>query len=95
VRELRLLQRVIDARRDVLHRDDANFIESAGFLLTAQTQASLKEINLTRPAARTRCERVLILDNARKCRSILALVPALARARRCRRSRRRARLTPR
>jgi alpha-beta hydrolase superfamily lysophospholipase len=75
VRELRLLQRVIDARRDVLHRDDANFIESAGFLLTAQTQASLKEINLTR-LPRAPCERVLILDRA-EMPVDLALVPAL------------------
>ena len=75
VRELRLLQRAIDARRDVLHRDNANFLESAGFILTAQTQASLKEINLTR-LPRTPCERLLILDRA-EMPVDLALVPAL------------------
>jgi alpha/beta superfamily hydrolase len=75
VRELRLLQRAIDARRDVLHRDNANFLESAGFLLTAQTQASLKEINLTR-LPRAPCERILILDRA-EMPVDLALVPAL------------------
>lgn len=75
VRELRLLQRAIDARRDVLHRDNAKFLESAGFLLTAQTQASLKEINLTR-LPRTPCERILILDRA-AMPADLALVPAL------------------
>jgi alpha/beta superfamily hydrolase len=75
VRELRLLQRAIDARRDVLHRDNANFLESAGFILTAQTQASLKEINLTR-LPRAPCGRVLVLDRA-EMPVDLALVPAL------------------
>jgi alpha/beta superfamily hydrolase len=75
VRELKLLQRAIDARRDLLHREDANFLESAGFLLTAHTQASLKEINLTR-LPRAPCERVLILDRA-EMPVDLALLPAL------------------
>ncbi len=56
-------------------RGNTNFLESAGFLLTAQTQASLKEINLTR-LPRTPCERVLILDRA-EMPVDLALVPAL------------------
>jgi predicted alpha/beta hydrolase len=75
VRELGLLQRAIDARRDVLHRGNPNFLESAGFLLTTQTQASLKEIHLTR-LPRAPCERVLILDRA-EMPVDLALVPAL------------------
>jgi predicted alpha/beta hydrolase len=75
LRELRLLQRAIGARRDVLHREDANFLESAGFLLTAQTQASLKEINLTH-LPHAPCEQVLILDRA-EMPVDLALVPAL------------------
>lgn len=75
VRELGLLQRALDARRDVLHRGNPNYLESAGFLLTTQTQASLKEINLTR-LPRAPCERVLILDRA-EMPVDLALVPAL------------------
>ncbi|HEY8053057.1 MAG TPA: alpha/beta fold hydrolase [Steroidobacteraceae bacterium] len=75
VRELRLLQRAIDARRDVLKRDNPNFLESAGFLLTAQTQASLREINLTR-LRRSPSEHVLIIDRA-EMPVDLALVPAL------------------
>jgi predicted ATP-grasp superfamily ATP-dependent carboligase/dienelactone hydrolase len=75
VRELRMLQRAIEARRDVLHQDDANFLESAGFLLTAATQASMKGIDLTRlPGAP--CGHVLILDRA-EMPIDLALVPAL------------------
>jgi alpha/beta superfamily hydrolase len=75
VRELALLQRAIDARRDVLHRGNPDYLESAGFLLTTPTQTSLKEINLTR-LPQAPCERVLILDRA-EMPVDLALVPAL------------------
>ncbi len=75
VRELRMLQRAIEARRDVAHQNDANFLESAGFLLTAATQASVKGIDLTRLPG-TPCANVLILDRA-EMPIDLALVPAL------------------
>src|SRR6202030_2720197 len=56
VRELRMLQRATEAQRNVTRSDDTGTLETAGFTLTAQTQAALSEIDLMRlatpPAAR-------------------------------------------
>jgi alpha-beta hydrolase superfamily lysophospholipase len=63
VRELRLLRRAIQAKRNIAHTEDDGVLETAGFLLSAQTQAALSAIDLTRleqaPPAR-----VLVLDRA-------------------------------
>jgi predicted ATP-grasp superfamily ATP-dependent carboligase/dienelactone hydrolase len=75
VRELRLLQRAMDARRDVASHEDAHFLESAGFALTAATQESLRQIDLTR-LQEAPCGRVLIVDRG-EMPIDLALVPAL------------------
>jgi alpha/beta superfamily hydrolase len=76
VRELKLLQRAMEARRDfVAHREDTSTLESAGFLLTAQTQASLKAIDLAN-IIQAPCPRLLILDRA-EMPIDLSFVPAL------------------
>ncbi|HTD12083.1 MAG TPA: alpha/beta hydrolase [Steroidobacteraceae bacterium] len=75
VRELRLLQRAMDARRDVAPHEDAHFLESAGFALTAATQESLRQIDLTR-LQQAPCQHVLIVDRG-EMPIDLALVPAL------------------
>ncbi len=63
LRELRLLRRAIEARRNIVHAEDDGVLETAGFLLSAPTQAALSAIDLTRleqaPPAR-----VLVLDRA-------------------------------
>ena len=63
VRELRLLRRAIEAKRNIVPTEDDGVLETAGFLLSAQTQAALSAIDLTRleqaPPAR-----VLVLDRA-------------------------------
>jgi predicted alpha/beta hydrolase len=74
VRELRLLQRAMDAKREVASREHAAYLESAGFLMSAETQAELRAIDLTRLAAAP-CERILILDRA-EMPIDLSLVPA-------------------
>jgi pimeloyl-ACP methyl ester carboxylesterase len=63
VREMRLLRRAIDARRDVERAPDDENLEAAGFLLSAQTQASLGSFNLNRLDALT-VRHVLVLDRA-------------------------------
>jgi dienelactone hydrolase/alpha/beta superfamily hydrolase len=63
VRELRMLQRATDGKRNITQNEDAGTLDSAGFTLTAQTQAALSEIDLTRLAAPP-TTRVLILDRA-------------------------------
>jgi predicted ATP-grasp superfamily ATP-dependent carboligase/dienelactone hydrolase len=75
VRELRLLQRAIDARRDIAPREDAHFLESAGFVLPAAAQESLRQIDLTR-LQQAPCGHVLIVDRG-EMPIDLALVPAL------------------
>lgn len=74
VRELRLLQRAMDAKREVNSQEHAGYLESAGFLLTTETQAELRAIDLTRLSAAP-CERILVLDRA-EMPVDLALVPA-------------------
>jgi dienelactone hydrolase len=63
VRELRMLQRATDGKRNIARNEDGGTLESAGFTLTAQTQAALSEIDLTRLATPP-ATRVLILDRA-------------------------------
>jgi alpha-beta hydrolase superfamily lysophospholipase len=63
VRELRMLQRATEAKRNITRGDDADTVETAGFALTAPTQAALSEIDLIRLTA-TPAARVLILDRA-------------------------------
>jgi alpha-beta hydrolase superfamily lysophospholipase len=70
VRELRLLRRAIEARRthgpakrNIAHTEDAGALETAGFLLSAPTQAALSAIDLTR-LEHSPAPRVLILDRA-------------------------------
>jgi predicted alpha/beta hydrolase len=74
VRELRLLQRAMDARRDVAPHERSDFLESAGFLLTAETQTQLRAIDLTRLDVAP-CQQVLVLDRA-EMPIDLALIPA-------------------
>ena len=63
VRELRLLRRAMDSKRNVAGNDVDKTLESAGFLLSESTQAALSAVDLlalpNRPAPR-----VLILDRA-------------------------------
>ena len=63
VREMRLLRRAIDARRGIERAPDDENLEAAGFLLSAQTQASLGSFNLNRLDAIT-ARHVLVLDRA-------------------------------
>ena len=63
VRELRMLQRATEAKRNITRGDDADTVETAGFTLTAPTQAALSEIDLIRLTA-TPAARVLILERA-------------------------------
>lgn len=63
VRELRLLRKAIDAKRNIVRSGKEEALETAGFLLTEATQASisaidLMKVNLAPP------RRVLILDRA-------------------------------
>lgn len=74
LRELRLLQRAMDAKREVTSQEHAGYQESAGFLLTTETQTELRGIDLTRLSAAP-CERILVLDRA-EMPVDLALVPA-------------------
>jgi predicted alpha/beta hydrolase len=74
VRELRLLQRAMDAKREVNSQEHAGYLESCGFLLTTETQTELRAIDLTRLSAAP-CERILVLDRA-EMPVDLALVPA-------------------
>ena len=63
VRELRLLQRAIDSRRNLARNPSPAFLESAGFVLSKQTLTSLADVDLASletPVA----PRVLILDRA-------------------------------
>jgi predicted alpha/beta hydrolase len=61
VRELRLLRNAIDAKRNIVRSCKNEMLETAGFLLTAETQASLSAIDLVRSVL-TPPARVLILD---------------------------------
>jgi len=63
VRELRLLRRAIEAKRNIAHTVDDGALETAGFLLSAPTQAALSAIDLTR-LEHCPAPRVLILDRA-------------------------------
>src|ERR1700722_3660251 len=63
VRELRLLRRAIEAKRNITRTEGDGALEAAGFLMTAQTQADLSAINLTRLEGAPP-PRVLILDRA-------------------------------
>ena len=63
VRELRLLSRAIDAKRSLVRAADDDSLEAAGFVLSAQTQASLKALDLNR-LENLPVSRVLILDRA-------------------------------
>ena len=63
VRELRLLRRAMDSKRDITSGDSDKTLETAGFLLSDATQAALSAVDLLslpkRPAPR-----LLILDRA-------------------------------
>lgn len=61
VRELRLLRNAIDAKRNIVRAGNIGMLETAGFLLTAETQASLGSIDLVRSIL-TPPKRILILD---------------------------------
>jgi alpha-beta hydrolase superfamily lysophospholipase len=63
VRELRLLQRASEAKQNTAPADTSDTIESAGFSLTAATQAALTAVDLTKAIARP-APKVLILDRA-------------------------------
>jgi alpha-beta hydrolase superfamily lysophospholipase len=63
VRELRMLSRATDSKRNLTRTANEDILETGGFLLSAQTQKSLGEIDLNKLEARP-AERVLILDRA-------------------------------
>jgi alpha-beta hydrolase superfamily lysophospholipase len=63
VRELRMLSRAIDSKRNLTRSSNEDVLETAGFLLSAQTQRSLGEIDLNQLEA-VPAERLLILDRA-------------------------------
>jgi dienelactone hydrolase len=64
IRELRLLQKAIEAKRDIIRSySKEGALETAGFLLTAATQASISAIDLTKTNLALP-RRVLILDRA-------------------------------
>jgi len=63
VRELRMLRRAMDSKRNITRDVDSEVLESAGFALSAPTQASLSAIDLQRLERRP-APRVLILDRA-------------------------------
>jgi alpha/beta superfamily hydrolase len=63
VRELRLLQRAIDSKRNIVGSYAPGTLETAGFLFDEQTQGALAEVDLLRTAKRP-APRVLILDRA-------------------------------
>jgi alpha/beta superfamily hydrolase len=48
VRELRLLRKAIDAKRNIVRQAEEDNLESAGFLLTPATQASLSALDLVK-----------------------------------------------
>ena len=61
VRELRLLQRAIASKRNIDNTAGQDVLETAGFLLTAPTQASLTALDLLQ-TEKSPAPRVLILD---------------------------------
>ena len=63
LRELRMFQRAIDSKRNIVGSDAADTLESAGFLLSESTQAELAALDLVRMESRP-APRVLILDRA-------------------------------
>jgi alpha-beta hydrolase superfamily lysophospholipase len=63
VRELKLLSRAIDAKRSVARAASDGSLEAAGFVLSAETQASLSTLDLNR-LERLPAPRVLVLDRA-------------------------------
>jgi len=63
VRELRMLSRAIDSKRNLTRTANEDILETAGFLLSTQTQKSLGEIDLNKLEALP-AQRVLILDRA-------------------------------
>ena len=63
VRELRLLRRAIEAKRNISHTDGDGALETAGFLLSAPTQEALSAINLGKLGGAPP-PRVLIVDRA-------------------------------
>jgi len=63
LREMRLLQHAIDAKRNSAHEAAADTLETAGFAFSAATQASVAALDITkleRPPARN----VLVIDRA-------------------------------
>ena len=63
VRELRLLRRAIEAKRNIAQADGDGALEAAGFLLTAPTQDALGAIHLAKLGG-TPAPRVLIVDRS-------------------------------
>lgn len=63
LRELRMLSLAIDSKRNSTREGSEDALQTAGFLLSAQTQNGLLEIDLKRLAAAP-AARVLILDRA-------------------------------
>jgi alpha-beta hydrolase superfamily lysophospholipase len=63
IRELRMLRRAMDSKRNITRDVDSEVLEAAGFALSAPTQASLSAIDLQRLERRP-APRVLILDRA-------------------------------
>ena len=61
VRELRLLRRAMDSKRNIASSDSDKTLESAGFLLSEPTQTALTQVDLL-ALPRRAAPRVLILD---------------------------------
>jgi len=64
VRELRLLRRSIDSKRNIERSEQAGMLESAGFVLSDATQAALSAVDLIKQDAGRSAAPVLILDRA-------------------------------
>jgi alpha-beta hydrolase superfamily lysophospholipase len=63
VREMRLLQRAIDAKRDIVRESTDDTLEAAGFVVSATTQTSLASLDLAK-LERSPAPHVLALDRA-------------------------------
>lgn len=63
VRELRLLRKAIDAKRNIVRTESDTTLETAGFLLTQQTQSDLAALDLVKSEL-TPPERMLVIDRA-------------------------------
>ncbi|HEY6926440.1 MAG TPA: alpha/beta fold hydrolase [Steroidobacteraceae bacterium] len=64
VRELRLLRRSIESKRNIERNDQAGILESAGFVLSESTQAALTAIDLLKQDINDPRIPVLLLDRA-------------------------------